>query len=47
MTASNGSDLRQVEAFLAGRGQAHAVALALQQRAEDVPHDLFVVDDED
>ena len=38
--------LGEVEAFLAGRGQAHAVALALQQRAQDVPHHFFVVDDE-
>ena len=38
--------LGEIEAFLAGRGQAHAIALALQQRAKNVPHDFFVVDDE-
>ena len=30
----------------AGRREAHAIALARQQRLEDLPHDLFVVDDE-
>ena len=38
---------RQLEPFGAGRGQAHVVALARQQRLENLAHDLFVVDDED
>ncbi len=28
-------------------GEAHVVPLAYEQRLEDLPHDLFVVDDQD
>ena len=35
-----------LEALGARRGEPHAVALARQQRLEDLAHDLFVVDDE-
>ena len=38
---------RQFEPVATGRGDAHGVALAGQQRLEDLAHDLFVVDDED
>ena len=38
---------RQLEPFGARRGQTHVVALARQQRLENLAHDLFVVDDED
>ena len=47
IAASNGSDSRQLEPVVAARRQAHVVALARQQRLEDLAHDLFVVDDQD
>jgi hypothetical protein len=37
---------RQLEAFLGTGRQADLIALARQQRVEDLPHDLLVVDDE-
>ena len=46
ITASKGSRTHEFEPLWARRGQAHAVALARQQRVEDLAHDLFVVDDE-
>ena len=36
----------QLEPLRRRRGQAHLVALARQQRLEDLPHDLLVVDDQ-
>ena len=47
MAASNGSDAGQLQPLLAAGGEAHAVALARQERLEDLAHDLLVVDDED
>ena len=38
---------RQLEPFRARRGEADVVALAGQQRLENLAHDLLVVDDED
>ena len=38
---------RQLEPLGAGRRQPHVVALARQQRLENLAHDLLVVDDED
>ena len=38
---------RQLEAFGARGGDPHVVALAREQRLEDLAHDLLVVDDED
>ena len=38
---------RELEPLGRRRGQAHLVALARQQRLEDLAHDLLVVDDED
>ena len=39
--------LGQFEPFGGGGGKAHLVALASEQRIEDLPHDLLVVDDQD
>ncbi len=36
----------ELEPLRRRRGQAHLVALAGQQRLEDLPHDLLVVDDQ-
>ena len=41
-----GQRLGEVETLLARGGQPHAVAFPLEQRAENVPHDFFVIDDE-
>ena len=46
IAASNGIDARELEPFGGGRRQAHLVALARQQRLEDLAHDLLVVDDQ-
>ena len=45
--ASNGQRARQLESFLARRGELHLVAVAGEQRLENLTHDLLVVDDED
>ena len=37
---------RELDALGAGRGETHVVALADEQRLEDLAHDLFIVDDE-
>ena len=47
IAASNGSARASSRPFGARRGEAHVVALARQQRLEDLAHDLLVVDDED
>ena len=47
MAASNGSDRASSRPSSPLDGEAHAVALARQQRLEDLAHDFFVVDDED
>ena len=37
----------ELQPFLGGAREAHAIPLARQQRLEDLAHDLLVVDDED
>ena len=46
IAASNGIDRAQLEPLRRRRGQPHLVALAGQQRLEDLAHDLLVVDDQ-
>ena len=45
--ASNDVDRASVEPFLAARRRRDAIALAAEQRLEDLAHHLFVVDDQD
>jgi hypothetical protein len=46
IAASKGS-AGELESFGARRRQPNVVALAREQRVENLAHDLFVVDDED
>ena len=46
MAASNETVAGELEAFGGVGGEANGVALARQQRFEDLAHDLLVVDDE-
>ena len=47
ITASNGIARASSSPSARVRGEAHVVALARQQRLEDLAHDLLVVDDQD
>ena len=47
IAASKARDFASSTPSVAGGGQPHVVALAREQRVEDLAHDLFVVDDED
>ena len=47
IAASNGIDAGELEPLGRVRREAHLVALARQQRLEDLAHDLLVVDDQD
>ena len=47
IAASNGSARASSSPSAPDEASAHVVALARQQRLENLAHDLFVVDDED